>query len=260
MINKNEDVISVIVPVYNVEKYLERCLSSIINQTFKNLEIILVDDGSKDSSGKICDEYLKKDRRIKVFHTENKGVCSARNIGIENSKGNWITFVDSDDWLEEEFCEELYKEIIRENSDVALCGYYRVIGRNKEKINCDIKDKFVDSNQYLIKSLNPQTGYGFSHMKLYRSECIKNIKFNEELVVGEDALFNEMISENIKKGVVLSKPLYNYRINQNSVVKRYDEKYFEKYLKSIIINKEYIFNKYLTNNAQMYKTLAPLRR
>lgn len=242
-----KDLISVIVPVYNVEKYLKECLDSICRQTYKNLEIILIDDGSNDLSGKICDEYLKKDCRIKVIHTENKGVCSARNIGMEKAKGKWITFVDSDDWIEEEFCEELYREIIKENCDVALCGYYRVIGKNREKINCNIKEKFVNSNQYLIKSLNPQTGYGFSHMKLYRSECIRNVKFNEKLVVGEDALFNEMISENIKKGVMVSKPLYNYRINQNSVVKRYDKKYFEKYLKSIIVNKEYIFDKYYEN-------------
>ena len=106
-----EDLISVIVPVYNVEKYLNKCIDSIINQTYKNLEIILVDDGSQDSSGKICDEYTKKDNRIKVIHKENGGVSSARNIGLNNATGEWIAFIDADDWVDEEYLQTLFNRI-----------------------------------------------------------------------------------------------------------------------------------------------------
>ena len=98
-----EELISVIVPVYNVEKYLNRCVESIMNQTYKNLQIILIDDGSNDRSGKICDEYAEKDKRIEVIHKENAGVSAARNKGLDKAKGEWITFVDADDWIEKTF-------------------------------------------------------------------------------------------------------------------------------------------------------------
>ena len=98
-----DDLISVIVPVYNVENYIAQCIESVIKQTYTKFEIILVNDGSKDNSGKICDEYALKDERIKVIHKENAGVSSARNVGIKQSKGQWITFIDSDDWVEEKY-------------------------------------------------------------------------------------------------------------------------------------------------------------
>ena len=103
-----EPLITVVVPIYNVEDYLNKCIESIVNQTYKNLEIILVDDGSPDNSPKMCDDWAKKDKRIKVIHKENGGVSSARNIGIDKSKGEWITFVDADDWIEKTYIEDMY--------------------------------------------------------------------------------------------------------------------------------------------------------
>ena len=114
--------ISVIVPVYNVEKYLRKCIESILNQTFREFELILVDDGSTDSSGKICDEYALKDSRIKVIHKENGGASSARNAGLDVAKGEYIGFVDSDDWIEMDMYGELYRLIKENNTDISVCG------------------------------------------------------------------------------------------------------------------------------------------
>lgn len=238
-----DELISVIVPVYNVEKYINKCIDSIINQTYTNLEIILVDDGSPDNCGKICDEYAEKDKRIKVIHKKNGGVSSARNEGLKKSKGEWISFIDADDWIEKDFCEILINKAIETKSDIALCGYNRVVDNQKEKINVSNKELFFDSNEYLIKTLNPQTGFGFCHMKLIRKQIINNIFFNENIVVGEDALFNIMISKNINKAIFVEKALYNYRLNNQSVVKKYDKNYAKKYLLAMQVIKEYLFEK-----------------
>lgn len=242
-----EDLISVIVPVYNVEKYIHKCIDSILNQTYENLEIILVDDGSPDNSGRICDEYAEKDKRIMVIHKENQGVSSARNVGLDRMNGTYVIFIDSDDWVENNCIEILYNKAKENDADVVLCGYNRVVGGNKEIINSQNKEKQFNSTDYLINVLNPQTGFGFCHMKLFNKKCISDIRFQEDLLVGEDALFNEEISKNIRKAIFVKQNLYNYRINENSVVKRFDVNYVEKYLKSMKRNKKYIFNNYKEN-------------
>ena len=114
--------ISVIVPVYNCEKYIGKCIESILNQTFKDLELILIDDGSADESGKICDEYKIQDKRVKVIHEKNSGVSIARNVGINVAKGKYIGFVDSDDYLAPDMYESLYENLMKSHADVAICG------------------------------------------------------------------------------------------------------------------------------------------
>lgn len=235
------DLITVIVPVYNVEKYLEDCIKSIINQTYANIEIILVDDGSTDGSLNICKQYATEDSRITIIQQENYGVSCARNKGIEIAKGNYITFVDSDDWIETEFVETLYNETKEKEADVVICGYNRVIGENKEKIHFEGKKHDFNSNDYFIKVLNPQTGFGFCHMKLIKRKCIDKVRFDEGLTVGEDALFNMEIAKNINKAILIEKRLYNYRINENSVVKKFDNNYAQKYLRFIQKIQSYIF-------------------
>lgn len=245
-----KDLISIIVPIYNVEKYLNKCIESIVNQTYENIEIILIDDGSNDNSGIICDEYAKKDNRIIVVHKENGGVSSARNKGLKIAKGEWISFVDADDWIEQNFCQTLLNKVTQEQADIALCGYNRITDNRIEKINANNQEVFLNSNEYLVKSLNPQTGFGFCHMKLIKKEVLKSISFNERIEVGEDALFNIQLSTYIKKAVFLKQPLYNYRINNQSVVKRYDENYANKYLKSMKIIEEYIWQEYNEENEE----------
>lgn len=239
-----EDLISVIVPVYNVEKYLPECIESIINQTYKNLEIILIDDGSPDNSGKICDEYAGKDNRIKVIHKKNEGVSEARNVGMEVAKGNYLTFVDSDDWIESVYIETLLKTLMENKADYVTCGYNRVYQNEIEKINNSGKRIVYDTKEYLMNLLNVQLGYGFCHMKLIKRDIIGNNKFDKKLVVGEDAFFNIKLCKNLKKAVVIEEALYNYRFNSNSVVRKYDANYVEKYRKSMEAMYNYIMDEY----------------
>jgi glycosyltransferase involved in cell wall biosynthesis len=239
-----EPLISVIVPVYKVEEYLDKCVDSIINQTYKNLEIILVDDGSPDNCPKMCDDYAKKDKRIKVIHKKNGGVSSARNEGIKFSKGDYISFIDSDDWIDNNYIEEMYNALTYNEADYVCCGYKRVCGNNLEYIHNDEKIIIYNNAELLLKLLNVQNGYGFCHMKLISKKVIKNVVFNEKLVVGEDALFNIELCKNINKAVILNKSLYNYFFNSNSVVRKYDEKYVDKYLNSMKYMSEYIEKSY----------------
>ena len=239
-----EDLISVIVPIYNVEKYLNKCIDSIINQKYKNLEIILVDDGSPDNSGKICDEYSKKDNRIKVIHKENGGVSSARNVGINNATGNWISFIDSDDWIEEDYINNLLSNAKKNNAEISMCGYNRVYETKVEKINANGDIKVFNSREFLIKALNPQTGIGFSHMKLIKRQAISDLHFNDDMKVAEDAFFNIKLSKNINKACFIGEALYNYRNNQTSIVKSFKSDYAQMYLYSMKICREYIFEEY----------------
>ncbi len=147
------DKITVIIPVYNVEKYLKVAIDATINQTYKNLEIILVDDGSTDSSGKICDEYSKIDNRIKVIHQENKGLSGARNTGLDNATGKYIMFSDSDDTFEIDACEKLYNSIEETNADYVVGNYINMDedGTKWEKPVFDLDKYFKSSNFLFLK-------------------------------------------------------------------------------------------------------------
>ena len=137
-------LISIIVPVYNVEYYLHECLESLVNQTYFNLEIILIDDGSKDASGKICDEYAAKDSRIVVVHQENAGVSQARNCGIEMASGEYIMFVDSDDWVDSDICAVLMDSLSKYKTESSMCTYVREYTNNSLVKNIYDVDKVLD--------------------------------------------------------------------------------------------------------------------
>jgi len=238
-----EELISIIVPVYNVEKYLKQCIETIQSQTYKNLEIILVDDGSPDNSGKICDEYAEQDSRIKVIHKENGGVSSARNLGLEKATGEFIAFIDADDYISADYCEKLLTTLKQENADCVACGYNRVYDNKTEEIIS--KEPYsLDNKAFLEKILFVQNGLGFCHMKIWQKSVIANIKFDEKLKVGEDALFNIQASTNIKKFYMLNEALYNYRFNETSVVRNFDENYMNKYLASMQVAQKYVNENY----------------
>lgn len=203
-----EKLISVIVPVYNVEKYLCRCVDSILNQTYPYLEIILVDDGSTDNSVKICDEYAKKDSRIKVIHKRNGGVSSARNVGLQNVTGEFVTFVDSDDYLESTCLEKMHNGMIKSNVDLVVVRW-----KNQDGIikigNTDetFKEKMINQGQLpTIGLLTTVWGH------LYRKKQLADISFDEEIFYGEDNLFsvNYFFSRNGKKMLLINEPLYIY--------------------------------------------------
>lgn len=243
----NEKKISVIVPIFNGEKYLRRCIESILKQTYKNIELILINDGSEDKSLAICEEYKKNDKRIIIINKENEGVSIARNIGIEKATGELISFVDADDYLEITFLQELFDMMKKYNTEYITCGYNRVYDNHIEQVNNDLKEILMTADEYLKKLLNVQAGHGFAHMKLIDKNIIGNIRFDENLKVGEDALFNVMLCQNLDNVVIFNKPLYNYYFNPNSVVRKFDKNYYQKYLESMEKMTEYIKNKYINN-------------
>ena len=142
-----EDLITIVIPIYKVEKYLDKCIKSVINQTYKNLEIILVDDGSPDNCPKKCDEYEKKDTRIKVIHKENGGLSDARNAGIDIAKGKYITFIDSDDYVSEDYVEYMYNLLKQNNTKMSTCET-QVVNIEKET---EMETQFVENIEILTK-------------------------------------------------------------------------------------------------------------
>lgn len=213
--------VSVIVPIYNKEKCLSRCINSLINQTFNDIEIILINDGSIDKSKDICNEYSEKDRRVKVIHKDNGGVSSARNFGLKIALGRYITFVDPDDYLDNDAIETLYELIIKYDSDIAC---YRMRVYKNEEINNNLLE---DINIKLYKGkeiIRNQVLFGkFLHSscnKLYSRNLFDGIndKFNEDIKYAEDALFNICIMSKAKKLVDSNVQKYNYFINKESTV------------------------------------------
>lgn len=204
------DKISIIVPIYNTEKYLNRCIESIINQTYKNLQIILIDDGSTDNSAKICEEYSKKDDRILFIGKENTGVSDTRNLGIKKASGKYIGFVDSDDFVQEYMFEKLYNNIVKYDVDMSICEYEENI-RNKEI-------KLLNSNELLECILGDKGPGGFLWNKLYKKSIIEenNILLNKKIYICEDLLFNCEYIEKVNKAVSINEKLYNYVYREDS--------------------------------------------
>ena len=214
----NNVLISIIVPIFKVEKYLRECLNSIINQTYKNLEIILIDDGSPDNSGKICDEYAKKDKRIKVIHKENEGVSIARNIGIKSANGDYVTFIDSDDYVANNYIEILYKYFKEFNADLSICGVIDV--KNGEKIR-ESKEfyKIADGRETLKELLDEKYFSCVIWAKMFKANIIKNYEFNPETKIAEDLELLYKLLPTLDKVVIDTKnKLYFFRERENSAI------------------------------------------
>lgn len=207
--------ISVIVPVYNLEKYLSRCLDSVCNQTYKNLEIILVDDGSTDNSSKICDDWAMKDSRIIVIHKENGGVSSARNVGINKATGDYIHFVDGDDWLE----LNCYEKIIEVNDNkTVMFNTYFVKSKDKFiKFNYDFSE-ISNQKEMIYKLINGGLGYTNCWSRIFCRDIIETneLLFDESISVGEDFLFLYKYLKCIDIIYCINEPLYNYDISRDT--------------------------------------------
>jgi glycosyltransferase involved in cell wall biosynthesis len=219
---KKQPLISVIVPIYNVEIYLEKCLNSIINQTYKNLEIILVDDGSPDNCGKICDEHAKKDKRIKVIHKPNGGLSDARNAGLDMAKGEYIAFVDSDDYIAEEMCEELLDIALKQNADIAACAQYILENKGVRVSGADVADDLsIDEIRYLIL-MDRYSNCAWD--KLYKADLFKDLRFCVG-IYSEDLFIMPSLFFTAKKAVLTKKPYYYYNCtNQNSIMSSFSAK------------------------------------
>ena len=223
----DNSLISVIVPVYNVERYLPRCIESILGQTYTNFELILVDDGTPDRSGIICDKYSEKDSRIKVIHKENGGVSSARNAGIDIAEGEWITFVDSDDWVTDDYLDVLVDPLRTGNYDLTV----GVLEWRSFHISSNPYEAKIINTQNLIKSeidildCNELSG---ACLKLFSAEIIEenNIRFPDGIKIAEDAIFVAKYLKECKHIFLTGKVIYHYNfINDSSVSKT--NRYYE---------------------------------
>jgi glycosyltransferase involved in cell wall biosynthesis len=212
--------ISVIVPIYNVEQYLCKCLDSILNQTFTDFELLLIDDGSPDKSGQICDEYAQKDSRIRVFHKENGGVSSARNFGLDNAQGKWIAFIDSDDWVDNTYLEHLLKG--DEDVELRVMGLMRQNSRMKWKKEIPHKKIFlIDDFWKYYKLYLDSSIIGGPVLKLFLLSILNriNIRFDLSLSYGEDAIFSLRYLQQIKSISVKNYAEYYYRNSESSLSK-----------------------------------------
>ena len=209
---KNNIAISVIVPVYNVEKWLDRCINSILLQSFKNFELLLVNDGSTDNSIEICNNYLKSDERISVFNKKNGGLSDARNYGLSYAKGKYIVFVDSDDYIQENYLFELYHGIHDNDAEVAVCGYNTVTetGMNIDNIIFPNKNNII-SGQKLLKLAYLKNGFVYQVVwnKIYNRNLFEKIEFQKGRYYEDEYLLVPLFWK-ISKVALIDKCLYNY--------------------------------------------------
>ena len=217
--------VSIICPIYKATKYLSRCVGSVLQQTFTDFELILVDDGSPDKSGELCDRYAKKDSRIKVIHKENGGVSSARNAGLDVAKGKYITFIDSDDWISKNYLQVLFGATQKSGSDFSICAL------EKRDISCwvlSLEDNVFDitslSSEDFVSLFNKEIFCG-PYAKFYLNEIIQKqgVRFKPHVRFGEDAIFVREYLMHCKKVCIKSEPLYFYnKLNETSATKKFD--------------------------------------
>ena len=221
--------ISVIVPVYNVEQYLERCVDSIINQTYTNLEIILVNDGSTDNSGKLCDELAKKDKRIRVIHKENGGLSDARNRGIDEAESDLVGFIDSDDYIDRDMYEILLKNLNNTDADLSMCALYDVYN-NTPEAQVTNKETWELSSEQAIKMVMEAKILSVTAVnKLYRKSLFSDLKF-EVGKIAEDAFIMIKLLDKCEKIVATNEKKYYYVHRENSIT---TQKFSTKFLNVI---------------------------
>lgn len=226
---KNNPKISVIVPVYNVEQYQCRCVDSILAQTFPDFELLLIDDGSKDRSGEICDEYAGKDERVRVFHKENGGVSSARNVGLDNAKGTYICFIDSDDWIEEDYLKVINDSI--SDFDIMFFGavWHYEDGGQRSLSFCPVECKTNIGKEihHLLRNDMGVNYFGYTWNKVFRRDIIEknNLRFVDELSLSEDEVFTLAYCNCGNTLKIIDKPLYHYLWKQQGLTHKPKQSY-----------------------------------
>ena len=212
--------VSIIVPVYQVEKYIRQCVDSILAQTFTDFELILVDDGSKDKSGQICDEYARMDTRVKVIHKENGGLSDARNTGMDQASGKYFMFVDSDDYLAPTMIECLYKSILNENADIVACNYLYFFENDRKKdFSTNIKSEVLTGKEIFYYRKN-ERNYGVwtvAWNKLYKRGTFRNARFRLGKYHEDEFWANDIYQMDITV-IMISECLYYYRQRDNSIM------------------------------------------
>ena len=237
------DLISVIVPVYKVENYLDRCIESIVNQTYRNLEIILVDDGSPDGCPAMCDKWAKKDKRIKVIHSQNGGSARARNLALEVANGEYIAFCDSDDVMHPEMLEILHKVSIEKQVDVVECAYSDLFGDVFTDFKEELKTEIYDSQSALDGNIRDACFGQVIWNKIYKSASVGKVRFIEKKMI-DDEFWTYRVIGNANKLARINRKLYFYRQQDQSIMHR---PYSEERLAAVeahVERHEYIMMKY----------------
>lgn len=240
-------LVSVIMPIYNAEKYLEASINSVLAQTYQNIELILINDGSMDNSEVLCNQFVVKDSRVRAFHIDNCGPGGARNFGIEKARGDYIQFIDSDDTIERDMVEEMVRAIRTNKADLVICGIRRLFIHNNQQIIDSIPTKVSSNNEIkndFIRLLKQGLAYSPCN-KLYKKSIIigQKVQFDLELLNGEDAVFNIDYFSHCKRVIILDSPFYLYTQRNESLIHHYykDKEKAQVYL----FNK---LNKYLSNH------------
>lgn len=208
-------LISIIVPVYNIERYISRCIDSIINQTYRDLQLILVDDGSTDSSGELCDIYASKDKRIKVIHKKNGGVSEARNVGLENAEGDFIGFVDGDDYIDVDMYETLYKAILQKRADIVSCGHYEHFADRIEVRYCNTGNNALNRIEAYNALFTRKLGCS-NCTKLFKRYIFDSLRYNNKKSHGEDLEILLKAFEKAKCVVNINDAKYHYAHRKGS--------------------------------------------
>ena len=233
------DIVSIVIPVYNVEKYLRKCLESVVNQTYKNIEVIVVNDGTKDNSQDIIDEFKERyPKLIKSYIKENEGLSEARNFGIQKAKGKYITFIDSDDYISNNMIEKLYNKITQENFDIAVCDSLYEYPNKSIVVSCNLEED-IKGTEEVKKAMNVlyPTAWG----KLYRIELFNNIRYKKGIWFEDVELLFRMYPL-IKSIGVVKEALYYYVQRSESITYTYSEK-----INDFIDNWDGIIEFYKTN-------------
>ena len=237
---KAKEVLSVIVPVYNAEAYLYKCVKSILNQTYKNLDIILIDDGSSDHSGEICDGLAEKDKRIRVFHTKNHGVVAARNYGVNKAQGNLITFVDSDDWIEPDMYLYMLEVYDKYEPDMITSGLIYDGAVNSKTLECDLIAEGIYDKGQIEREIIPVMMFDQRKRrravtsavwnKIIRKDLWNKASqgINSQITYGEDAAVVYLCLAQAQKAFFINGAWYHYRVNNNSMVHSFNITAFEK--------------------------------
>lgn len=236
--------VSIIVPVYNIETYLRECVDSLIKQTYKKVEIILVDDGSEDTSGKICDEYKEKDSRVQVYHIKNGGPAKARNYGLKKANGDYVMFVDADDWIEDVTIQNCVKQIERNDSDLVLfnmCDFKKNEKKEYHLLNGEVRHFDGQEIEYIedmlltfrAENIVDTTSLRGPVCKLYKRKIANECFFPEEMTLGEDTCFVQQFFRKMNSIVYLDKVFYHRRVLDSSLSHAYGLDYIEKRLEYV---------------------------
>lgn len=212
-----EQKVSVIVPVYNVEQYLPKCLDSILAQTYQNLEIVLVDDGSPDRSGEICDQYAERDSRIQVIHQENRGASAARNRGLDAATGDWIGFIDSDDWIDPEFYETLLQTAVEYDAEIACCGF----DYNGAKMIRDEPVTVFQGREIFYQLLTRKYGASSLCNKIFRKDLKTYLRNREDIQLNEDLAASYVVCQKVERMAFANQALYHYTTRKSGCVTHY---------------------------------------